>query len=96
MAVTGIATGLSGDVVLCTQQFEVVWLQAVFTCAFQVVSHEIRSPLHGMIGLAANMMDVVSNDGMKRQWLDSRQNESCSTTIAAQDGSKEPDYSPGI
>lgn len=32
-----------------------------------VVSHEIRSPLHGMIGLAANMMDVVSNDGMKRQ-----------------------------
>lgn len=32
-----------------------------------VVSHEIRSPLHGMIGLAASMMELVTNDGMKRQ-----------------------------
>eukprot|EP00435_Cladocopium_sp_Y103_P011004 s3117_g2.t2 len=32
-----------------------------------VVSHELRSPLHGMIGLAANMMELVTNDGMKRQ-----------------------------
>ncbi|CAE7208735.1 arcB [Symbiodinium sp. KB8] len=32
-----------------------------------VVSHELRSPLHGMIGLSTGMMDVVKTEGLKRQ-----------------------------
>jgi len=32
-----------------------------------VVSHELRSPLHGMIGLASNMMELVTADTLKRQ-----------------------------
>ena len=95
MAVTRIATGFSGDVVLCTSHLEVVWMQVVFNCALQVVSHEIRSPLHGMIGLAASMMELVTNDGMKRQWLDSKENEGCSATVANREGCRKPDqYSP--
>jgi len=32
-----------------------------------VVSHELRSPLHGMIGLSTGMIDVVKTEGLKRQ-----------------------------
>ncbi|CAK9111450.1 unnamed protein product [Durusdinium trenchii] len=32
-----------------------------------VVSHEIRSPLHGMIGLATSMIELVNTDKLKRQ-----------------------------
>lgn len=38
-----------------------------FGGSLKVVSHEIRSPLHGMIGLATSMIELVNTDKLKRQ-----------------------------